>query len=171
MAFEYQILKDSTQNTIIKLVGIFEGSDEDNAARIQANTLYGALDVDGNPLYTSLSEANTARDSYALTVSKIIYDVNMPTPGYIQLYWKGDTNATIATLSGFGEIVGQTSGTPTIPNNAEGGNGDIGIKSFGATTNCSYTIIIELKKTGSDYNAGQFDEPIIFNYGKYGVTP
>lgn len=172
MAYEYQTITDNTKNTIIKLVGTFDGStNESNTARIQANTLYGALDVDGNPLNSELSSANTARTYYQTTVSKIIYDVNFPKPGYVKLYWSGATPATIATLSGFGEICGENVGTPIIPNNAETPNGDIGIETFGAAENSSYTIIIELKKSGGDYDAGQFSDPLSFNHGKYGITP
>jgi len=42
--FSYQVLKDDTQTAVIKLTGAFDGSgQESNVARIQANTLYGAL--------------------------------------------------------------------------------------------------------------------------------
>jgi len=49
-AFSYQVLKDDTQSAVIKLTGLFDGSgQEENIARIQANTLYGALDANNVP--------------------------------------------------------------------------------------------------------------------------
>jgi len=52
-AFSYQVLKDDTQSAVIKLTGLFDGSgQEENIARIQANTLYGALDANNVPWIT-----------------------------------------------------------------------------------------------------------------------
>ena len=40
-----QVLKDTTEHAVIKLTASFDGSTQEaNAVRIQANTLYGALD-------------------------------------------------------------------------------------------------------------------------------
>ncbi len=46
--YSYQVLKDDTQFAVIKLTAEFDGSgQENNTARIAANTLYGALATNG----------------------------------------------------------------------------------------------------------------------------
>jgi hypothetical protein len=49
--FSYQVLKDDTQHAVIKITGDFDGTgQENNVARIAANSLYGALDANNVPL-------------------------------------------------------------------------------------------------------------------------
>jgi hypothetical protein len=60
---------------------------------------------------------------------------------------------------------------PAIYNNSIGGNGDIGVYTQGATSNCSYTLILSLRKGNDTYQRGQITEPLAFNYGSYGVRP
>ena len=51
--YTYQVLRDTTEKAIIKLTANFDGSgQENNTARIQANTLYGALDANNVPLFS-----------------------------------------------------------------------------------------------------------------------
>ncbi len=170
--FSYQILKDTNQKTVIKLTGQFDGSgDESNVSRIAANTLYGALDANNVPLHTSLSVSNTALPYYNLQVTRINYNVNMPTTGYVELFWNGTTQAPIVTLDRNGQIGDYENGFPSIPNNAVGPNGDIGISTHGATANSSYTIIVELRKDNAMYDRGQFTDPAAFNYGQYSLRP
>ena len=58
--FSYQVLKDDTQTAVIKLTGAFDGTgQESNLARIQANTLYGALATNGFPVVPNSGNANT----------------------------------------------------------------------------------------------------------------
>ena len=70
--YTYEILKDTTQKTVIKLTANFDGTgQESNNFRIQANTLYGALDANGAPLYTALSLSNTPLPYYGLSLIHI----------------------------------------------------------------------------------------------------
>ena len=48
--FTYQILRDTTTDAVIKLTGTFDGTSgqEANNSRIQANSLFGALDANNN---------------------------------------------------------------------------------------------------------------------------
>ena len=74
--YTYQVLRDTTEKTVIKLTANFDGSgQETNNYRIQANTLYGALDANGVPLYSGLSVSNTALPFYGLSVSRIGYNI------------------------------------------------------------------------------------------------
>jgi hypothetical protein len=173
--FTYQVIKDTTEHTVIKLTGSFDGStNEDNAHRIQANTLYGALDANNVPLRSHLSLSNTAKPYYGLTVNRVWYDT-WPYEGDVELYWTSDDPQTILLMNGNGEYDGNGNWV-TIPNPntaIANTNGDIGIKSRLAP-NCntsSYTIVIELRKLNEYYQRGQFNDPAAFNYPPYGLTP
>lgn len=176
--FSYQVLKDDTQHTIIKLTGEFDGSgQENNVARIAANTFYGALDANSVPLRTSLSVSNTALPYYGLTINRMWYDSDAAT-GDIQLYWANTASALasdgtpIIFIQGNGEYDGNGNWI-TIKNPTAGvnNNGDIAICSRGQLANASYTIIMELRKDNAHYQRGQFNDPAAFNFPPYGVTP
>jgi hypothetical protein len=167
--FTYQVLKDTTEKAVIKLTGAFDGSgQESNTVRIMANTLYGALNA--NTVPGLLSAGGSALPYYNLQVTRINHTVNMGSTGYVNLYWQGTTAAPIMLLNRNGEYSADQ-GLPSIPNNAAGANGHIGIATSGAAANSSYSIIIELRKDNAMYQRGQFNDPSAFNYGSYGVTP
>ena len=176
--FSYQVLKDDTQHAVIKITGEFDGSgQENNVARIVANTLYGALDANNVPLGTSLSVSNTAKPYYGLTINRVWYDVDTAV-GDVQLYWRnlgsedpGD-GTPIMFMQGNGEYDGNgnwiTIKNPTV---TENNNGDIAIRSRGQQANASYTIVMELRKDNAHYQRGQFNDPAAFNFPPYDLTP
>lgn len=175
--FSYQVLKDDTQHAVIKLTGEFDGSgQENNTARIAANTLYGALDSSKANLLSST--ANTGPLSYyGLTVHRVWYDSDTAT-GDVQLYWANTASANandgvpILFMQGNGEYDGNgnwiTIKNPTVTNY---NNGNIAICTRGQVANASYTLIIELRKDNAHYQRGQFNDPAAFNYGNYGLRP
>lgn len=179
--YSYQVLKDDTQHAVIKLTGLFDGTDqEENLVRIQANTLYGALDANNVPLGSHLSVSNTAKPYYALTVNRIWYDTDTAS-GSVELYWRANTNPMavpdaegipIITMQGNGEYDGNGNWI-TIRNTQVNANtnGDISLHTRGQVANASYTIIIELRKDNAYYQRGQFNDPAAFNYTPYGLTP
>jgi hypothetical protein len=179
--FSYQVLKDDTQHTIIKLTGEFDGSgQEDNVARIRANTLYGALDSSKGNLLSST--ANTGPlPYYGLTVHRLWYDSDTAT-GDVQLYWANtksvaaNSGTPIFFMQGNGEYDGNgnwiTIKNPTVSNTATTvNNGDIAICTRGQLANASYTIVIELRKDNEHYQRGQFNDPAAFNYPPYNIRP
>ena len=172
--YTYEVLKDTTQKTVIKLTANFDGSgQESNAYRIQANTLYGALDANGVPLWTSLSVSNTALPYYGLSVSRVGYNIASQQKGYIELSWTAANTAQSVPIMNM-DLCGQYSeeqGMVTIRNNAPNPTGDIGVTSFGLGANCAYTLFVELRKDNQYYQRGQFNDPAAFNYKPYGVTP
>lgn len=169
--FTYQVIKDTTEHTVIKLTGYFDGTgQESNSVRIQANTLYGALDANNVPLGSALSVSNTAKPYYGLQLNRLWYDCSAG--GDVQLYWAATTNVPLMNLNGNGEFDGMGNWT-TIPNDAAGTagcKGDIGIVTRGMVANDSYTMIVELRKDNAYYQRGQFNDPAAFNYGAYAVT-
>ena len=170
-AYTYQVIKDTTEHTVIKLTGSFDGTgQESNAVRIQANTLYGALDSSkGNLL---VSAANTgALSYYGLALNRLWYDC--AAGGDVQLYWNAASPEPLMIMNGNGEFDGMGNWT-TIPNSTvgeTGSKGDIGIVTRGMAANDSYTMVIELRKDNAHYQRGQFNDPAAFNYGPYGVRP
>jgi hypothetical protein len=176
--FTYQVLKDDTQTAVIKLTGDFDGSgQENNVARIAANTLYGALDANNVPLYTALSKSNTAKSYYGLTLHRLWYDSDT-SAGDIQLYWTNTASSSanagvpLLFLQGNGEYDGNGNWiTIKNPIKTNFNNGDIAFCTRGQVANASYTIIMELKKENEYYQRGQFNDPAAFNYPPYGVTP
>lgn len=170
-SYDYQVIKDTTEHTVIKLTASFDGSgQESNAVRIQANTLYGALDSSKANLLSS--SANTGPLSYyGLALNRLWYDCSVT--GDVQLTWNATTPKTIMFLNGNGEFDGMGNWT-TIPNNAAGTTGckgDIGVVTRGMVSGDSYTIIIELRKDNAHYQRGQFNDPAAFNYGDYSIRP
>ena len=175
--FSYQVLKDTNQKTVIKLTGQFsDNTPEDNASRIQANSLFGGLDSSRANLLTYI--ANTGPLSYyGLEVTKLWYDVNMYNStgkGHVVLYWSGDgggvNNSPIFAASDIGNW-DEHGSYANIQNNAVNPNGDIGVKTYGAVANSSYTFVIELRKDNNDYSRGQLEDPAAFNYGPYSIKP
>jgi hypothetical protein len=188
--FTYQVLRDTTTDTVIKLTGTFDGTGQEaNNTRIQANTLSNALDANGVPLWSGISKSNTALKYYDLQLTGLKYYVNMPSTsplGSVEIFWNGSgstpaaqyaNSATIFHLNSQGEF-GLGEQLPSIVNNSgntsiinSSGNGDLGVYTTGATANSAYTLIITLRKNNSMYQRGQFNDPAAFNYTPYNLTP
>ena len=169
-SYTFQTIKDTTEHVVIKLTATFDGTgQESNAVRIQANTLYGALNANATP--GLLSSGGSALPYYGLSLNRLWYDCGAG--GDVQLYWNAATPQPLMIMNGNGEFDGMGNWT-TIPNNAAGTSGckgDIGIVTRGMAANDSYTMVIELRKDNAYYQRGQFNDPAAFNYDPYGVRP
>jgi hypothetical protein len=173
--YTYEVLRDTTEKAIIKLTANFDGTGDENQIRVQANTLYGALDANGVPLHTSLSVSNTALSYYGLTITRIGYNVASQQKGYVELYWaatNSSNNTPIMNMDLCGEY-SESQGMVAITNNAPGATGDIGVRTFGigAVANTAYTLFLEIRKQNEYYQRGQFNDPAAFNFGPYKLTP
>jgi hypothetical protein len=169
--FTYQVIKDTTEQCVIKLTGKFDGSgQEDNAVRIQANTLYGALNA--NTIPGLLVNGGSALSYYGLTINRIWYST-WTTGGEVTLYWQDNVNTPIFHISGGGEYDGAgnwiTVHNPNVVSASASGN--IGVKTRGAGANSSYTIVLEIRKDNAQYQRGQFNDPAAFNYPPYNMRP
>jgi len=181
--FTYQILRDTSTDSVIKITGNFDGSGQElNVSRISANTLSGALATNSYLVAnTQGGAANTTLPYYDLQLTGIKYYVNFPTSnvGGVEIFWTGSGNtaaaqyansATIFHLNLQGEF-GLGEQLPSIMNNATGATGDIGINTQGAVANAAYTLIIAVRKNNAMYQRGQFNDPAAFAYGPYKLTP
>ena len=170
-SFTYQVIKDTTEHAVIKLTASFDGSGQEaNAVRIQANTLYGAMDTSKGNLLSS--SANTgALSFYGLSLYRLWYDC--AAGGDVTLYWNAATPMPLMSLNGNGEY-DSAGNWVTIPNNAKGTSGckgDISVVTRGMAANDSYTMILELRKDNEHYQRGQLSDPAAFNYGSYAMKP
>jgi len=196
--FTYQVLRDTTTDSVIKLTAVFDGTGQEaNSVRIQANTLSNALATNGYLVANSQGgSANTPLSYYDLQLTGLKYYVNFPTStsggsiGGVEIFWSGAgsnyanqyaNSATIFHLNGDGEF-GLGEQIPSIPNNsgantnnyivsANTGVGDLGVTTIGATANSSYTLIFSLRKNNAMYQRGQLNDPAAFNYGQYSLKP
>ena len=117
-AYTYQVIKDTTEHAVIKLTASFDGSgQESNVARVQANTLYGALNANTTGNYNSafgvmaLSLNTTASASTAV--------------GYQALY--ANTTGAASVAVGYHALYSNTTadknvavGTESMENNTTG---------------------------------------------------
>jgi len=196
--FTYQVLRDTTIDSVIKVTGVFDGSGQEaNSSRIQANSLANALATNGYLVAnTQGGSANTPLSYYDIQLTGLKYYVNFPSStaggsiGGVEIFWSGAgsnftnqyaNSSTIFHLNGQGEF-GLGEQLPSIVNNsgansnnfiisANTGIGDLGITTVGATANSSYTLIISLRKNNAMYQRGQFNDPAAFNYGNYSLKP
>jgi hypothetical protein len=174
--YTYEVLKDTTQKAVIKLTANFDGTgDENNPFRIQANTLYGALDTSYANLLSSTSNTG-ALPYYGLSVTRIGYNIASQQKGYVELYWTNIANTAQSVPIMNMDLCGQYSeeqGMVTIQNNSANASGDIGVRTFGMgiVANTAYTLFVELRKDNAMYDRGQLHDPAAFNYPPYGLRP
>ena len=91
--------------------------------------------------------------------------------GYLKLQWQGATNSEIIVVTDdsfdySGEAWGGVGGG-TFPNPEASSNGDILITTTGVAAGDAFTVFIDLKKDGRDFDQGQARDPAAFNYGPY----
>ena len=169
-SFTYQVIKDTTEHVVIKLTASFDGSgQESNTSRIQANSLYGALNANATP--GLLSSGGSALAYYGLALNRLWYDC--AAGGDVTLSWNASTPLPLFVMNGNGEY-DSAGNWVTIPNNAKGTSGckgDIAVTTRGMAANDSYTMILELRKDNEHYQRGQFNDPAAFNYGSYSIRP
>jgi len=182
--FTYQVLRDTQTDAVIKLTGTFDGSGQEaNNTRIAANSLSNAVATNGYLVANSSGgAANTALSYYDLQLTGLKYFVNMPTTtvGSVEVFWNGGganaaaqyaNSATIFHLNGDGEF-GLGEQLPSITNNSVNFPlGDLGVYTSGATANCSYTLIVTVRKNNAMYQRGYMNDPAAFNYGPYSLKP
>ena len=134
--YTYEVLKDTTQKTVIKLTANFDGTGgEENQVRIQANSLFGALATNGYLVANSQGgAANTTLSYYGISISRIGYNIASQQKGYVELFWAATNTANNVPIMNM-DLCGQYSeeqGMVSIQNNgAVDKTGDIGVRTFG----------------------------------------
>lgn len=150
-----QTLVDSNRSTVIKIVG--SGGGDANASMIVAANLAFAVNATG-----VISTSNPKRLNRVAI--KRVWGAGQLSQGSVTLKWGGNNNSSIVTFGNgpFDYNFAQGNpGTIEIPDQANC-TGDIVFSSTAAGTD-TWTLFIELKKDGRDYDQGQTADPTAFN--------
>jgi hypothetical protein len=155
-----QTLVDTNRHSVIKVVGV--GGTDANASLVVAANLAYAINATG-----SVSTLNPKRLNRIAI--KRIWGQGQLSTGSVTLKWGGNSNNAIVTFGNgtfdYNFDSGSTPGTIEIPDTANS-TGDILFSSTAGATD-TWTLFIDLKKDGRDYDQGQTRDPAAFNSGAY----
>jgi hypothetical protein len=154
-----QTLVDTNRHSVIKVVGV--GGTDANVSLIKAANLAYAINATGHVSSTNPKSLNR------VAIKRIWGQGQMTAATNVTLKWGGNSNSAIVTF-GTGTFdynfdASSTQGTIEIPDQANC-TGDI-IFSSTAGANDTWTLFIDLKKDGRDYDQGQARDPLAFNNG------
>lgn len=161
-------LVDTNRRALIKYVCVSDGTQYSNNTLVDVSTLSLALNANGY----IMSSNTDPKDTYRTAISRI-KGITSISSGYMKLQWHGDTNSEIivAKTDSFdftGESFGGVGGG-SIPNPEANSTGDILISTVGMAANDTFTLFIEIRKDGRDYDQGQTADPAAFNKGPYSL--
>ena len=156
-----QTLVDTNRHTVIKVVGT--GGGDANVSLITASGLAFAINATGQ-----VSTLNPKRLN-RVAVKRVWGQGQISNNKSVTLQWGGNSNSSIVTF-GTGSFdytfdMGSTQGIIEIPDTPNC-TGDIVFTST-ATTGDAWTLFIDLKKDGRDYDQGQTRDPAAFNKGNW----
>lgn len=154
-----QTLVDTNRHSVIKVVGT--GGTDANVSLIRAANLAYAINATG-----VVSTSNPKRLN-RIAIKRVWGHGQMGLSNNVTLKWGGNSNNAIVTF-GAGQFdynfdAGSTQGTIEIPDQANC-TGDILFSSTAGASD-AWTLFIDLKKDGRDYDQGQVRDPKAFNYG------
>jgi hypothetical protein len=166
--FKEQKLVDSNKHTVVKYVGTVD-TNTSNAMLLTAANLAFALTSNGNSVLTPGDWGNT-KSNYRTTIKRIWGQGQTKFNGYLTLSWGSRSNTEIVTFGdgqfdynfdseGLSSAIGVPSGISA--------NGDLLITTTGVVAGDAFTLFIDLKKDGRDFDQGQARDPAAFNYGAY----
>ena len=154
-----QTLVDTNRSSVIKIVG--SGGGDANASLVVAANLAFAINATGQV-------SNLNPKALNRVAIKRIWGQGQLTTGSVTLKWGGNANSSIVTFGNgpfdYGFDSGSTAGTIEIPDQANC-TGDIVFSSTAGATD-TWTLFIDLKKDGRDYDQGQTRDPAAFNVHK-----
>ena len=163
-----QKLVDSNKHTVVKYVGTVD-TNTSNSMLLTAANLAFALTSNGNSVLTPGDWSNT-KSNYRTTIKRVWGQANFKGRGYVTLSWGSRSNTEIVTVAdgcfdynfdseGLSSAIGVPTGVSS--------NGDILITTTGVVSGDAFTIFLDLKKDGRDFDQGQARDPAAFNYGVY----
>lgn len=154
-----QTLVDTNRHSVIKIVG--SGGGDANTLLIKASNLAYAINATGVVSTTNPKRLNR------VAIKRVWGQGQIANSKGVTLQWGGNTNTSIVTFGTGGFDYNfdssSTQGTIEIPDQANC-TGDIVFTST-ATNGDTWTLFIDLKKDGRDYDQGQARDPLAFNNG------
>ena len=154
-----QTLVDTNRSSVIKVVGT--GGGDSNTTLVVAANLAFAINATGK-----VSTLNPKRLN-RIAVRRAWGHGQMGIANNVTLRWGGNNNTAIVTFGAgpfnYSFASDSSPGNIKIPDTANS-TGDIYFSSTAGATD-SWTLFLEIKKDGSDYDQGQNRDPAAFNYG------
>ena len=159
-----QVLVDTNRHTVIKVVGT--GGGDANASLVVAANLAYAINATG-----AVSNTNPKRLN-RIAVRRAWGAGQMGLSNNVTLKWGGNNNSAILTFGSgpfnYSFASDATPGYIRIPDTANC-TGDIVFTSTAGASD-SWTLFLDLKKDGTDYDQGQSRDPAAFNYDPWGIN-
>lgn len=157
-----QTLVDTNRHSVIKVVG--SGGTDANVSLVVAANLAYAINATGSVSTTNPKRLNR------VAIKRIWGQGQMTGSTNVTLKWGGNSNNDIVTFGNgpfdYNFDAGSTGGTIEIPDQANC-TGDILFSSTAGASD-TWTLFIDLKKDGRDYDQGQARDPAAFNSGRFG---
>ena len=154
-----QTLVDTNRHSVIKIVGT--GGTDANVSLIKAANLAFAINATGQVSATNPKRLNR------VAIRRIWGQGQITAPNAVTLRWGGNTNTAIVTFGtgwfDYNFDSGCVGGTIEVPDQANC-TGDIVFSSTAGASD-SWTLFVDLKKDGRDYDQGQTRDPLAFNRG------
>jgi hypothetical protein len=152
-----QRLVDSNKKAVLMYTVLSDGTQQSNTTLIDVSTLAFALNTNG---YIMSSNTNP-KATYRTTIQRIVGHGKIS--GAVHLKYEGDANGVISTIgNGITDI--NFDGMGGAITNVEANTvGDVLISTLGLAANDAFTLIIELRKSGYDYDQGRTADPRAFN--------
>lgn len=158
-ALTTQTLVDTNRHTVIKVVGV--GGGDANTTLVDVSNLSYAINATGQ-----VSNLNPKRLN-RVAIKRIWGNGQIAANKIVTLQWGGNANSAIVTFGNgsfdYNFDSSSTPGTIEIPDQANC-TGDIVFTST-ATVGDAFTLFIDLKKDGKDFDQGQARDPLAFNRG------
>jgi hypothetical protein len=152
-----QTLVDTNRHTVIKVVGV--GGTDANVTLVRASNLAFAINATGQVSSTNPKRLNR------VAIKRVWGQAQITPTNVVTLKWGGNANSAIVTFGNgpfdYNFDSGSTPGTIEIPDTANC-TGDIVFSSTAGATD-AWTLFIDLKKDGRDYDQGGARDPQAFN--------
>lgn len=156
-------LVDNNKRALLKYVFMSDGTQEANTVLVDVSSLRFALNTNGQIMTNNVN----SRSSYSTAIKRITGNFTVTGNAYVKLQWHGATNSEIFVAgTGPADLNFDYNGdNAVISNNEASSNGDILISTSNVRAGDVFTLLLDLKKSPSDYDQGQTADPTSFNRG------
>lgn len=159
-----QRLIDNNKRALLKYVFISDGTAESNTTLVDVSSLNFAMNTNNYIMSSNTDPKNI----YRTTIKRIFGNSTASAPGsYYKIQWQGATNSEIMTFSStpFDYNFDSMGTGAVIPNPEASSNGDILFSTNNIGIGNTFTLFIDIRKDGRDYDSGQSADPVAFNKG------
>ena len=151
-------LVDSNRRAVVKYVGTVDSAAA-NVVMLDVSSLVYSLNTNGK----IMSSNTDIKTLYRTSIKRIWGQGHFKSAGYVTLRW-GGANSEICTIGNgqFDYNFDAEGLSAAIPANTSG-TGDVVYSTTGVAAGDVFTLFIDLKKDGRDYDQGQTADPTAFN--------